>query len=48
MARKSLPRTTAEALGPIDSVVFGKPEHVVHGPVKSKFGFHLVETKFRY
>ena len=33
---------------PIDSVVFGKPEHVVHGPVKSQFGFHLVEVKFRY
>jgi len=33
---------------PIDSVVFGKAEHVVHGPVKSQFGFHLVEVKFRY
>mgnify|MGYP003612101011 CR=1 FL=1 len=33
---------------PIDSVVFGKPEHIVHGPVKSQFGFHLVEIKFRY
>lgn len=33
---------------PIDSVVFSKPEHVVHGPIKSQFGFHLVEIKFRY
>ncbi len=33
---------------PIDNVVFTKPEHVVHGPVKSQFGFHLVEVKFRY
>ncbi|GAC1370264.1 MAG: peptidylprolyl isomerase [Aquirhabdus sp.] len=33
---------------PIDSVVFSKAEHVVHGPVKSQFGFHLVEVKFRY
>jgi peptidyl-prolyl cis-trans isomerase C len=33
---------------PIDNVVFNKPEHVVHGPVKSQFGFHLVEVKFRY
>ncbi|AXI04171.1 peptidylprolyl isomerase [Aquirhabdus parva] len=33
---------------PIDQVVFTKAEHVVHGPVKSQFGFHLVEIKFRY
>jgi peptidyl-prolyl cis-trans isomerase C len=33
---------------PIDNVVINKPEHVVHGPVKSQFGFHLVEVKFRY
>jgi peptidyl-prolyl cis-trans isomerase C len=32
----------------IDSVVFSKAEKVVHGPVKSQFGFHLVEIKFRY
>jgi len=37
-----------QLVGPIDSVVFGKAEHVVHGPVKSKFGFHLVEVKFRF
>ncbi len=33
---------------PIDHIVFHKAEHVVHGPVKSQFGFHLVEVKFRY
>lgn len=33
---------------PIDTVVFTKAEKVVHGPVKSQFGFHLVEVKFRY
>lgn len=32
----------------IDSVVFSKAEKVVHGPIKSQFGFHLVEIKFRY
>ncbi len=37
-----------QLVGPIDNVVFNKPEHIVHGPVKSKFGFHLVEVKFRY
>ncbi len=33
---------------PIDQVVFTKAEHIVHGPVKSQFGFHLVEVKFRF
>jgi peptidyl-prolyl cis-trans isomerase C len=33
---------------PIDTVVFTKAEHVVHGPIKSQFGFHLVEIKFRF
>lgn len=32
----------------IDSMVFSKAEKVVHGPIKSQFGFHLVEIKFRY
>jgi len=31
----------------IDNVIFKKPTNKVHGPVKSKFGFHLVETYFR-
>jgi peptidyl-prolyl cis-trans isomerase C len=32
----------------IDNIVFNQAEHIVHGPVKSQFGFHLVEVKFRY
>ena len=31
----------------IDKLVFTAAEHVLHGPVKSQFGFHLVEIKFR-
>ena len=31
----------------IDHVIFKKPTNKVHGPIKSKFGFHLVETYFR-
>ncbi|ATX75490.1 MAG: peptidylprolyl isomerase [Reinekea forsetii] len=30
-----------------DSVVFNKPVLVVHGPVKTQFGFHLIQTIFR-
>ena len=32
---------------PIDTVIFKKKTHTVHGPIKSKFGFHLVEVMFR-
>ena len=32
---------------PIDNVIFKKPTNMVHGPVKSQFGFHLVEVYFR-
>ena len=31
----------------IDKLVFSAAEQVLHGPVKSQFGFHLVEIKFR-
>jgi len=31
----------------IDSVIFKMPVNKVHGPVKSKFGFHLVLVYFR-
>ena len=31
----------------IDKLVFTAAERVLHGPVKSQFGFHLVEIKFR-
>lgn len=30
-----------------DRVVFTKPVLTVHGPVKTQFGFHLIETIFR-
>ncbi|QLE99372.1 peptidylprolyl isomerase [Neptunomonas phycophila] len=33
---------------PIDNVVFKKALLTVHGPVKTKFGFHLVETIYRH
>ena len=32
----------------IDKLVFSAPERTLQGPVKSKFGFHLVEVKFRF
>lgn len=31
----------------IDNVIFKKPVNKIHGPVKSKFGFHLVMVYFR-
>ena len=30
-----------------DNVVFKKPVLKVYGPVKTKFGFHLIETIYR-
>jgi len=32
---------------PIDNVIFKQATNVVHGPVKSQFGFHLVVVYFR-
>ncbi len=32
---------------PIDNVIFKTPTNEVHGPVKSQFGYHLVEVYFR-
>ena len=31
----------------IDRLVFSAAERVLHGPIKSQFGFHLLEVKFR-
>jgi len=31
----------------VDNIVFKKPILKVHGPVKTKFGFHLIETIYR-
>lgn len=36
-----------EMVKAFDDVVFKKPELVVHGPVKTKFGWHLIETIYR-
>lgn len=30
-----------------DNVVFKKPVLTVHGPVKTKFGYHLIQTIYR-
>lgn len=32
---------------PVEQVVFKKPLKQVHGPVKSQFGFHLIEVYYR-
>ena len=31
----------------IDQVIFKKPTGVVHGPIKTKFGYHLVHVFYR-
>lgn len=31
----------------VDTVIFKKATNVVHGPVKTQFGFHLIEVVFR-
>ncbi|OLU22233.1 peptidylprolyl isomerase [Pseudomonas sp. PA15(2017)] len=31
----------------IDQVIFKKPLRDVHGPIKSQFGYHLVQVFFR-
>ncbi len=31
----------------IDQVIFKKPLREVHGPIKSQFGYHLVQVVFR-
>lgn len=36
-----------QMVGAIDQVIFKKPLRVVHGPIKSKFGYHLVQTFYR-
>jgi peptidyl-prolyl cis-trans isomerase C len=32
---------------PVEQVIFKKPVKQVHGPVKSQFGFHLIEVYYR-
>lgn len=36
-----------EMVKPFDDVVFKKPVLVVHGPIKTRFGWHLIETIYR-
>jgi peptidyl-prolyl cis-trans isomerase C len=36
-----------QMVGAIDAVIFKKPVKVVHGPIKSKFGYHLVQVFYR-
>ena len=36
-----------QLVGAIDAVVFKQAVRVVHGPVKSKFGYHLVQVFYR-
>ena len=31
----------------VEQVIFKKPLNKVHGPVKSQFGYHLIEVYFR-
>jgi len=31
-----------------DNVVFKKPLLTVHGPIKTQFGYHLIETIYRH
>ena len=39
--------TPGQMLKPVDTIIFKKKTNVVHGPVKTKFGYHLVEVVFR-
>jgi peptidyl-prolyl cis-trans isomerase C len=32
---------------PVEQVIFKKPLKQVHGPIKSQFGFHLIEVYYR-
>lgn len=36
-----------QLVGPIDKAVFTLAERELHGPIKSQFGWHLLEIKFR-
>jgi peptidyl-prolyl cis-trans isomerase C len=31
----------------VDQIIFKKPVREVHGPVKSQFGYHLIQVVFR-
>lgn len=35
-------------VGPIDKAVFNGPQLTVQGPIKTKFGYHLVKVLYRH
>ena len=36
-----------QLVGAIDQAIFKKALRVVHGPIKTRFGYHLVQTFYR-
>ncbi|MBL1379416.1 peptidylprolyl isomerase PpiC [Zobellella iuensis] len=36
-----------DMVGPFDKAVFGGPELKVQGPVKTRFGYHLIKVLYR-
>ncbi|GHA22227.1 peptidylprolyl isomerase PpiC [Oceanisphaera arctica] len=36
-----------DMVGPFDKAVFGGPELVIQGPVKTRFGYHLIKVLYR-
>lgn len=39
--------TPGQMVKAFDNIVFKKPVLTVHGPIKTQFGFHLIETIYR-
>ena len=37
-----------EMVKEFDAIVFSKDLHRIHGPIKTEFGFHLIEILARY
>ncbi|WP_116473067.1 peptidylprolyl isomerase PpiC [Zobellella maritima] len=36
-----------DMVGPFDKAVFTGPERVVQGPIKTRFGYHLIKVLYR-
>ena len=36
-----------DMVGPFDKAVFSGPELVIQGPVKTRFGYHLIKVLYR-
>lgn len=43
----NLAKSKGQLVPVIDKVVFTAAERVLQGPIKSQFGYHLLEVKFR-